>query len=382
MNDPGGGDVPRIDQTPEWAALAEHRDRIRDRHLRDLFAADPSRAERLTFEVGDLVVDASKHRITPETVDLLVALAERVRLRERIAAMLAGEHVNTTEDRAVLHVALRAPRGAVVTVDGDDVVPEVHAVLDRMRAFTESVRAGHWVGATGSRMTAIVNIGIGGSDLGPVMAVEALRGYATRDLDVRFVSNVDGDEIAEVLSDLDPATTLFVVCSKTFTTVETITNARTARTWLVDRLGEGAVARHFVAVSTNADEVTAFGIDAQNMFGFWDWVGGRYSMASAVGLSIMLAVGPDQFLEMLAGMRTLDEHLAETPLRHNVPVVLGLIGLWNRDFLGAPTYVVVPYSRYLARLPAYLQQLDMESNGKRVDLAGRPMEVPTGPVVW
>jgi glucose-6-phosphate isomerase len=373
----------RIDQTPEWEALGRHRRELDGVHLRDLFAADPGRGERLAGEAGDLYLDWSKNLVTDETVRLLVALAERAGLRRRIDAMFAGERINVTEDRPVLHVALRAPPGSSILVDGRDVVPEVHAVLARMRAFAEEVRAGRWLGHTGRPVRNVVNIGIGGSDLGPAMAYEALRGWSDRSRTFRFVSNVDGADVAEATRDLDPAETLFVVCSKTFTTLETLTNARTARDWLLGALGDPeAVGRHFVAVSTNAQKVAEFGIDPANMFEFWDWVGGRYSYDSAIGLSLMVAIGPDRFDEMLAGFHAMDEHFRTAPFERNLPVLLGLLGVWYIDFFGAETQAVLPYSQYLWRFPAYLQQLDMESNGKSVDLEGEPVAVPTGPVVW
>jgi glucose-6-phosphate isomerase len=376
-------DSPRIDQTPEWRALQRHHQELEDVHLRDLFAADPARGETMTAEAGDLYVDYSKNRVTAETVRLLVALATRAGLRRRIDAMFAGERINVTEHRPVLHVALRAPAGSSIRVDGADVVPEVHGVLDRMGRFADQVRSGAWSGQTGRPVRNLVNIGIGGSDLGPAMAYEALRPYSDRSLRFRFVSNVDGADIAEATRDLDPAETLFVVSSKTFTTVETLTNARTARAWLLDALGdEAAVGRHFVAVSTNADKVTAFGIDPANMFGFWDWVGGRYSFPSAIGLSLMVAIGPERFGELLAGFHAMDEHFRTAPFERNLPVLLGLLGVWYDDFFGAETHAVLPYSQYLDRFPAYLQQLDMESNGKSVRLDGSPVAVPTGPVVW
>jgi glucose-6-phosphate isomerase len=374
----------RIDQTPEWQALQRHHQELKDTHLRDLFAADPGRGEALTCEAGDLYLDWSKNRVTAETIRLLVALAERAGLRERIAAMFAGERINVTEDRAVLHVALRAPEGSSILVDGHDVVPEVHAVLARMRGFAEEVRSGRWLGHTGRPIRNVVNLGIGGSDLGPAMAYEALRAWSDRSRTFRFVSNVDGADIAEATRDLDPAETLFIVCSKTFTTIETLTNARTARAWLLDALGDqAAVGRHFVAVSTNAAKVAEFGIDPANMFEFWDWVGGRYSYPSAIGLSLMVAIGPDRFDQLLAGFHAMDEHFRTTaPLERNLPVLLGLLGVWYIDFFGAETHAVLPYSQYLARFPAYLQQLDMESNGKSVTLDGSPVAAPTGPVVW
>jgi glucose-6-phosphate isomerase len=372
-----------IDQTPEWQALVRHHEAVKDTHLRELFATDPGRGESLTCEAGDLYLDWSKHRVTAETVALLVAVAERAGLRQRIDAMFAGERINLTENRAVLHVALRAPEGSSILVDGHNVVPDVHEVLGRMRGFAEEVRSGRWLGHTGRRVRNVVNIGIGGSDLGPAMAYAALRPYSDRSMTFRFVSNVDGADIAEATRDLDPAETLFIVCSKTFTTIETLTNARTARAWLLDALGDpAAVSRHFVAVSTNAEKVAAFGIDPANMFGFWDWVGGRYSYPSAIGLSLMVAIGPDHFGELLAGFHLMDEHFRTTPFERNLPVLLGLLGIWYIDFFGAETQAVLPYSQYLERFPAYLQQLDMESNGKSVTLEGRPVRVGTGPVVW
>jgi glucose-6-phosphate isomerase len=368
---------------PAWKALEDHHRTIVHRHLRELFAADPGRGERMTLEAAGLVLDASKNRVTDETLSLLCELAREAGVRERAEAMFRGEPINMTENRPVLHVALRAPRGTSIYVVGEDVVPGVHAVLDRMTAFCERVRSGTWTGSTGRPIRAVVNLGIGGSDLGPRMASHALAAYSDRDLRVRFVSNVDATAFVEATRDLDPADTLFIVCSKTFTTLETLTNARTARTWLVDALGdEAAVARHFVAVSTNADGVAEFGIDPENMFGFWDWVGGRYSLASAVGLSLMLGIGPERFREMLDGMHAMDDHFRAAPLERNMPALLGLLGVWYVNFFGASTHAVLPYDEYLALFPAYLQQLDMESSGKRVDLAGRPVEVDTGPVVW
>jgi glucose-6-phosphate isomerase len=372
-----------IDQTPEWQALERHLQAVRDTHLRELFAADPGRGETMTCEAGDLYLDWSKNRVTGETVGLLVALAERAGLRQRIDAMFAGERINVTENRAVLHVALRAPEGSSILLDGHNVVEDVHGVLRRMRGFADEVRSGRWLGHTGRRIRNVVNLGIGGSDLGPAMAYEALRPYSDRSMTFRFVSNVDGADIAEATRDLDPAETLFVVCSKTFTTIETLTNARTARAWLLDALGDqAAVSRHFVAVSTNAEKVAEFGIDPANMFGFWDWVGGRYSYPSAIGLSLMVAIGPDRFDELLAGFHLIDEHFRTTPFERNLPVLLGLLGIWYIDFFGAETHAVLPYSQYLQRFPAYLQQLDMESNGKSVTLEGTPVRVDTGPVVW
>ena len=368
---------------PEWKALEAHHAAMRDVHLRDLFAKDATRGERLTAEAAGLYLDYSKNRVMDETLALLVALAEAAGVRGRMDAMFAGEKINVTERRPVLHVALRAPRTASIIVDGENVVPQVHAVLDRMAAFAERLRSGTWTGFTGRRIRNVVNIGIGGSDLGPVMAYEALRHESHRDLTCRFVSNVDGADFLEATRDLEPAETLFVVASKTFTTLETLTNARTARAWLLRALGdERAVARHFVAVSTNAPEVRQFGIDTENMFPFWDWVGGRYSLWSAIGLSLMLAIGPVAFRAMLAGAHDMDEHFRTAPFARNLPVLLALIGLWYDDFFGAETYAVLPYSQYLARLPAYLQQLDMESNGKSVDLDGRRVEYQTGPIVW
>jgi glucose-6-phosphate isomerase len=369
--------------SPEWAALADHFSAVKDAHLRDLFADDPGRGETFTAEAGDLYLDYSKNRVTAETMRLLVALAERAGLRGRIDAMFGGEKINVTEGRAVLHVALRAPEGASILVDGGDVVPEVHAVRSKMAAFAARVRSGEWTGFTGRRITAVVNIGIGGSDLGPNMAYEALKDFSDRTITARFVSNVDGADVWEATHDLDPAETLFVVSSKTFTTVETLTNARTARAWLLDGLGdERAVRNHFVAVSTNAPKVAEFGIDPDNMFEFWDWVGGRYSMDSAIGLSLMVAIGPDSFGEMLAGFRTIDEHFRSTPFDRNLPVLLGLLAVWYRDFFGLQTQAILPYNQELSRFTAYLQQLDMESNGKSVDLDGNPVRCDTGPIVW
>jgi glucose-6-phosphate isomerase len=374
----------RIESTPEWAAVERHQRTIAPLHLRDLFAGDPERGTSLTAEGGGLFLDFSKNRISRETIGLIVALAERAGLAARIEAMFRGDRINATENRPVLHVALRAPRGERIVVDGHDVVPDVHEVLDRMAAFSDNVRSGEWRGHTGRPIRNIVNIGIGGSDLGPAMAYDALRWYSDRALTVRFVSNVDGTDIFEATRDLDPEETLFIISSKTFTTVETLTNAESAREWLLAGLGgdRAAVAKHFVAVSTNAEKVAEFGIDTANMFGFWDWVGGRYSYDSAIGLSLMIAIGPDRFREMLAGFRQMDEHFRSTPFERNLPVLLGLIGVWYIDFFGAETQAILPYSQYLGRFPAYLQQLDMESDGKSVDLEGRPVRVPTGPVVW
>ena len=373
----------RLTARPEWQALRAHADVLAPRHLRDLFAEDPGRGERLTAEAAGLYVDYAKQRVTAETLTLLVALAEACDLRGRIDAMFRGDKINVTEGRAVLHVALRAPRDAVIEVDGKDVVPEVHAVLDRMADFAERVRSGAWTGYTGRPIRAVVNIGIGGSDLGPVMAYEALRHHAQDGLTVRFVSNVDGTDFVEAVRDLDPAETLFIICSKTFTTLETLANARAARSWCVRALGDGAaVARHFVAVSTNAAEVAGFGIDVANMFGFWDWVGGRYSMTSAVGLSTMIAIGPARFRELLDGFHAMDEHFRTAPFATNLPVLLAMIGVWNTAFLGSETVAVLPYEQYLKRFPAYLQQLTMESNGKRVTADGTAVDYPTGAIYW
>ncbi|MGI9000098.1 MAG: glucose-6-phosphate isomerase [Pseudonocardia sp.] len=372
-----------ITATPEWSALARHHTDVAGLHLRELFDGDPGRADALTATGAELVLDYSKHRITRETLPLLTALARRAQLPERTAAMFAGEHINTSEDRAVLHTALRLPGDASLVVDGQDVVADVHAVLDRMGAFTDAVRSGEWTGHTGERIRAVVNIGIGGSDLGPVMAYEALREYADRDLTLRFVSNIDPTDIAEATADLDPASTLFVVSSKTFTTLETLTNARVARSWLVAGLGDGAaVAKHFVAVSTNAAEVAGFGIDAEAMFGFWDWVGGRYSVDSAIGLALMVAIGKERFGEFLAGMHAIDEHFRTAPLEQNLPVIAGLLNVWYTNFFGTQTHAVLPYSQYLHRLPAYLQQLTMESNGKSVRGDGTPVTTATGEIFW
>jgi glucose-6-phosphate isomerase len=367
-----------------WSALASHYKKVSGLHLRQLFADDPQRGERLAVEAVGLYLDYSKNRITDETLKLLFKLAKEARLKEQIEAMFRGDKINNTENRAVLHVALRAPKGTSIVVDGKDVVPEVHAVLDKMSDFSERVRSGEWKGHTGKRIHNVVNIGIGGSDLGPVMAYEALKHYSDRNLNVRFVSNVDATDFAEAVHDLDPAETLFIVSSKTFTTLETMTNAHTARSWLVERLGgdQQAVAKHFVAVSTNAAEVAKFGIDTANMFGFWDWVGGRYSMDSAIGLSTMIAIGPAAFGAMLDGFHQMDEHFRTTPFERNLPVLMGLIGIWNTDYLGAATVAVLPYEQYLKRFPAYLQQLTMESNGKHVTRDGLPVGRETGPIYW
>jgi len=375
-----------ITASPEWAALAEHADTVRPRHLRDLFAAEPERGTDLTGTLADLFVDFSKHRVTAETLPLLTAVARRAGLPESIEAMFAGEHINTSEDRAVLHTALRQPAGATLTVDGTEVVAEVHEVLDRMGDFTDRVRSGDFTGSTGKRIATVVNIGIGGSDLGPVMVYEALKSRATAGISCRFVSNIDPSDITEAVSDLDPETTLFIVASKTFGTIETLTNARAARAWLLAGLGDAAapdaVSHHFVAVSTNAGRVTDFGIDTANMFGFWDWVGGRYSVDSAIGLSVMLAVGRGDFAEFLAGFHAVDEHLRTTPLEKNVPVLLGMLDVWYSAFFDVQAHAVLPYSQYLNRFPAYLQQLTMESNGKSVRRDGTPVTTDTGTVFW
>ena len=374
---------PELRSRQAWSALTEHYAKIRDVHLRDLFASDPDRGERMTAVGAGLYLDYSKNRITDETVALLTDLAVESGLPERIEAMFSGERINTTENRSVLHVALRMPSDATLLVDGTDVVAEVHQVLDKMAAFASRIRSGDWRGFTGLPITAVVNIGIGGSDLGPVMAYEALRYYADPHLTFRFVSNVDSTDFAEATRGLDPAQTLFIVCSKTFTTLETLTNARTARDWLTSGLGdEAAVAKHFVAVSTNTEKVAEFGIDTANMFGFWDWVGGRYSMDSAIGLSTMIAIGPERFTEMLAGFHEMDEHFRTTPLTQNLPALLGLLWVWYADFFGVGSIGVMPYEQYLKRFPAYLQQLTMESNGKHVKLDGTPVDYPTGPVFW
>ncbi|MGA5628485.1 glucose-6-phosphate isomerase [Streptomyces cellulosae] len=376
-------DVPEPNRRPEWAALEQHRDQGLP-GLRELFADDPSRAERYVVHVGDLRIDYSKHLVTDETLRLLRELAVATDVFGLRDAMFRGERINTTEDRAVLHTALRAPRDAVIEVDGENVVPAVHAVLDRMAGFADRVRSGEWTGHTGRRIRNVVNIGIGGSDLGPAMAYEALRAYTARDLTFRFVSNVDGADLHEAVRDLDPAETLFIVASKTFTTIETVTNATSARDWLLDGLGgdEKAVARHFVALSTNAEKVSAFGIDTANMFEFWDWVGGRYSYDSAIGLSLMIAIGPDRFREMLDGFRIVDDHFRTAPPEANAPLLMGLLGVWYNNFHDAQSHAVLPYSHYLSKFTAYLQQLDMESNGKSVDRQGRPVSWQTGPVVW
>jgi glucose-6-phosphate isomerase len=372
-----------LTRRPAWQALQAHYQQMRDVHLRTLFAQDPQRGERLVAEGAGLTLDYSKNRVNDETLRLLLQLADSAGVAARRDAMFRGEKVNITEKRAVLHVALRAARGESIVVDGENVVPQVHAVLDRMADFSNRLRSGAWTGHTGQRIRNVVNIGIGGSDLGPAMACDALRPYTDRGLTVRFVSNVDPADFSEATIDLDPAETLFIVASKTFTTLETLTNARVARHWVLAALGtEQAVARHFVAVSTNAAEVSKFGIDTANMFEFWDWVGGRYSYDSAIGLSLMVAVGPEHFREMLGGFRAMDEHFRSAPFAQNLPVLLGLLGIWYDDFFGAQTHAVLPYSHYLGRLPAYLQQLDMESNGKSVDLDGARVDYQTGPIVW
>jgi glucose-6-phosphate isomerase len=376
--------IPPLASRPAWKALEAHHAKVKDLHLRQLFAEDPARGERLTLEAAGLFLDYSKNRVTDETLALLVRLARECGLRERIDAMFRGDRINVTENRAVLHVALRAPKGQSIVVDGRDVVPDVHAVLDKMSDFANRVRSGAWTGHTGKRIRNVVNVGIGGSDLGPVMAYEALRDYSVRAMTFRFVSNVDGNDFAEATRDLDPAETLFVISSKTFTTLETMTNAHTARDWALQGLGGDpkAVAKHFVAVSTNAGKVSEFGIDTANMFGFWDWVGGRYSMDSAIGLSTMLAVGPENFRAMLAGFHEMDEHFRTAPFEKNLPVLVGLLGVWYGDFFGAQTVAVLPYDQYLKRFPAYLQQLTMESNGKHVRLDGSRVDGDTGPIYW
>ncbi|MGW4446037.1 glucose-6-phosphate isomerase [Streptomyces sp. NPDC004682] len=373
----------RLNQLPEWDALARHREDVAGTTLRELFAADPGRGTGYTVQVGDLYIDCSKNLVTDETLALLQELATATDVFGLRDAMFRGERINVTEDRAVLHTALRAPREAVIEVDGENVVPAVHAVLDKMAAFADRVRSGEWTGHTGKRIKNVVNIGIGGSDLGPAMAYEALRAFTDRDLTVRFVSNVDGADLHEAIRDLDPAETLFIVASKTFTTIETITNATSARQWLLQSLGdEKAVARHFVALSTNAEKVSGFGIDVDNMFEFWDWVGGRYSFDSAIGLSLMIAIGPEGFRELLDGFRIVDEHFRTAPAEANAPLLMGLLGIWYNNFFDAQSLAVLPYSHYLSKFTAYLQQLDMESNGKSVQRDGAPVEWQTGPVVW
>ena len=376
-------DVPPLRERKAWQALERHYAEVSDRHLRELFQEDPGRGERLTAEAEGIYLDYSKNRVTDETMRLLVELAEESAVPARREAMFRGEHINVSEDRAVLHVALRMPATASLIVDGVDVVREVHDVLGRMSAFADRVRSGNWTGYTGKRIRNVVNVGIGGSDLGPVMAYEALRYYSDRNLTFRFVSNVDSTDFVEATRDLHADETLFIISSKTFSTLETLTNATSARDWVVGELGdEAAVAKHFVAVSTNAEKVAAFGIDTQNMFGFWDWVGGRYSMDSAIGLSTMIAIGPGNFEEMLAGFHAMDEHFRTAPLAQNLPVLMGLLCVWYSDFFHAETIGVMPYDQYLKRFPAYLQQLTMESNGKSVTLSGRPVDYPTGQVFW
>ncbi|MFE5845769.1 glucose-6-phosphate isomerase [Streptomyces niveus] len=384
MSDKKAEGRARLNRMPQWSALGKHREQLGETTLRELFAEDPARGTGYTLQVGDLHLDYSKQLVTDETLTLLRELAAATGVEELRDAMFRGEKINTTEDRAVLHTALRAPRDAVVEVDGENVVPGVHAVLDKMAAFSEKVRAGEWLGHTGRPIRAIVNIGIGGSDLGPAMAYEALKSFTHRDLDVRFVSNVDGADLHEAVRDLDAAETLFVIASKTFTTIETITNATSARNWLLNELqsGQEAVAKHFVALSTNSEKVAEFGIDTTNMFEFWDWVGGRYSFDSAIGLSLMIAIGPDQFREMLDGFHLVDVHFRTAPAESNAPLLLGLLGVWYGAFFDAQSHAVLPYSHYLSRFTAYLQQLDMESNGKSVDRDGVPVEWQTGPVVW
>jgi glucose-6-phosphate isomerase len=374
--------IPDISTTPAWNALVRHHDQIGAKHIRELFNEDPERGRDLTLTVGDLYIDYSKHRVTRETLKLLVDLAKAADLEGRRDAMFAGEHINTSEDRAVLHTALRLPKGAELVVDGQDVVADVHAVLDSMGAFTDRLRNGEWTGATGERIKCVVNIGIGGSDLGPVMVYQALRHYADAGISARFVSNVDPADLVAKLDGLDPATTLFIVASKTFSTLETLTNATAARRWLIDALGDAAVSKHFVAVSTNRRAVDDFGINTDNMFGFWDWVGGRYSVDSAIGLSVMAVIGKERFAEFLAGFHVVDEHFKTTPLEANAPVLLGLIGLWYNNFFDAQARAVLPYSNDMARFAAYLQQLTMESNGKSVRADGSPVSTATGEIYW
>ena len=375
--------IASLTTRPAWKALEAHYRKIRELHLRELFADDPQRGERMTAEAAGIYLDYSKNRITDETLTLLLQLTEESGLRSHIDAMFRGERINVTENRAVLHVALRAPKGQSIVVDGEDVVPQVHTVLDRMANFSIGVRGEEWKGHTGKAIRNVVNVGIGGSDLGPVMAYEALRHYSRRDMTFRFVSNIDGTDFAEATRDLDPAQTLFIISSKTFTTLETMTNAHTARDWILATLKDpAAVARHFVAVSTNAEEVAKFGIDTANMFEFWEWVGGRYSMDSAIGLSTMIAIGPEHFRAMLDGFREMDEHFRTAPFERNLPVLMGLLGVWNNNFLGAETVAVLPYEQYLKRFPAYLQQLTMESNGKHVTLDGAEVAYQTGPIYW
>ena len=376
--------IPPLVERPAWSALQANHKQVAPMHLRKLFADDPKRGERLTLEAAGIYLDYSKNRITDESVALLVQLAEQSGLRERIDAMFAGEHINVSENRPVLHVALRAPKGAQILLDGKNVVLDVQAVLDKMSDFANRLRSGAWKGHTGKRIRNVINIGIGGSDLGPVMVYEALKHYSDRSITFRFVSNVDGTDFVEAVRDLDPAETLFIVSSKTFTTLETMTNAHTARDWSVQGLGgdQKSVAKHFVAVSTNAAEVAKFGIDTANMFEFWDWVGGRYSTDSAIGLSTMLAIGPDNFRALLGGFHEMDEHFRNAPFARNLPVIMGLLGIWYNNFFGAQTVAVLPYEQYMKRFPAYLQQLTMESNGKHVTLEGRPVAYDTGPIYW
>ncbi len=375
--------APLLTQRPAWKALQAHYETVRTLHLRDLFAADPTRGERLAAQACGFYLDYSKNRITPDTIPLLVQLAQACQLREHIEAMFTGQKINATEQRAVLHTALRAPEDERIIVDGKDVVPEVHAMLAKMADFTRKIHNGQWLGHSGLRIRNIINIGIGGSDLGPVMAYEALRHYSQRNLSMRFVSNIDGTDFAEATRDCNPEETLFIVCSKTFKTLETLTNAQTARDWILRRMGnEKAIAQHFVAVSTNAQGVRAFGIDARHMFGLWDWDGGRYSMDSAIGLSTMLAIGPENFQAMLSGFRAMDQHFRTAPFEHNLPVLMGLLSIWHNNFFGAQTAAVLPYEQYLKRFPAYLQQLTMESNGKHVTLDGVDTDYQTGPVYW
>ncbi|MFY9327334.1 MAG: glucose-6-phosphate isomerase, partial [Georgfuchsia sp.] len=381
--DSSNAQTQSLTERPVWNALAKHFQAVRSLHLRQLFADDPRRGERMTAEAAGIYLDYSKNRITDETIRLLVSLAEECGLRERIDAMFRGEQINVTEKRAVLHTALRAPETERIVVAGVDVLPEVHAVLKRMAAFSHQVRSGQWLGHTGKRIRNIINIGIGGSDLGPVMAYEALRHYSQRDITFRFISNVDGTDFEEATRDLDPAETLFIICSKTFTTLETLTNAYTARAWSLSKLGDDhAVRRHFVAVSTNAEGVSSFGIDTANMFGFWDWVGGRYSMDSAIGLATMIAIGAENFHRMLKGFHAMDQHFRSAPFEQNLPVLMGMLTIWNRNFLGAQTVAVLPYEQYLKRFPAYLQQLTMESNGKHVTQNGTRVNYQTGPIYW
>ncbi len=383
MNDAALTTGPRLVERPAWQALVAHHRQVQGLHLRQIFADDPQRGERLSAEGAGLYLDYSKNRVTDETIRLLLQLADECGLAGRIEAMFSGGKINASERRAVLHVALRARAGERIDVDGADVVPQVHAVLDHMASFSGSVRSGRWRGHTGRAIRNVVNIGIGGSDLGPVMAFEALRHYSRRDMTFRFVSNVDGTDFEEATRDLDPEETMFIICSKTFTTLETLTNAHSAREWSLRKLkDESAVQRHFVAVSTNAEGVAKFGIDTANMFGFWDWVGGRYSMDSAIGLSTMLAIGAENFGGMLSGFHAMDQHFRRTPFDRNLPVLMGLLAIWNNNFLGAETVAVLPYEHYLKRFPAYLQQLTMESNGKHVTLDGTPVDVPTGPIYW